>query len=179
MEPIIEATFELTTRQAAERYGCGNNYSTFHNRMAKLGIKPERRGRQSFLNQEQIQLLDLLDNHLKAGGTFGNFAIETGEIKPLEQKPVNNVSLTNTESIGNSEILSALKALAAANYDVLTPQKCLKEAVDNGFILTSEQVGQIIGLSGRTIAAWKSGTKKMGFTFYKEKEGSSVMWRVE
>ena len=53
--PVELVEVELTTRQAAERYGC-DNYSTFHNRMVKLGIKPERRGRQSFLSQEQIQL---------------------------------------------------------------------------------------------------------------------------
>ena len=73
--PVELVEVELTTRQGAERYGCENNYSTFHNRMVKLGIKPERRGRQSFLNQHQIALLDRLDRDLKTAGTFSNFEI--------------------------------------------------------------------------------------------------------
>ena len=184
--PVELVEVELTTRQAAERYGCENNYSTFHNRMVKLGIKPERRGRQSFLNQQQIQLLDRLDQHLKSGGTFANFDIEEGATKPMQESigsskmVVSSVrSITSTGSIGDVEIIAALQSLAMKNYDVLTPQKRLKEAVDNDFLLTTEQVSQILGLNSNTIRSWKSGTQRLGFVFYKDHEGSSaVVWRV-
>lgn len=183
--PVELVEVELTTRQAAERYGCENNYSTFHNRMVKLGIKPERRGRQSFLNQQQIQLLDRLDAHLKNGGTFGNFEIEEGAIRPLNEDSssmslaTSRIGSTATSgSIGDIEIVAALQSLAMKNYDILTPQKRLKEAVDNEFLLTTEQVGQILGLSSSTISSWKSGTQRLGFLFHKEHEGSSVVWKV-
>ena len=184
--PVELVEVELTTRQAAERYGCENNYSTFHNRMVKLGIKPERRGRQSFLNQQQIQLLDRLDQHLKSGGTFANFDIEEGATKPMQESigsskmVVSSVrSITSTGSIGDVEIIAALQSLAMKNYDVLTPQKRLKEAVDNDFLLTTEQVSQILGLNSNTIRSWKSGTQRLGFVFHKDHEGSSaVVWRV-
>lgn len=181
---LVEA--ELTTRQGAERYGCENNYSTFHNRMVKLGIKPERRGRQSFLNQHQISLLDRLDRHLKTGGTFANFEIEEGQTKTIEST-ASSMELASKETgfidstgaIGNIEIINALQALASNNYDILTPQKRLKEAVDNDFLLTTEQVSQILGLNTNTIRSWKSGTKRLGFSFHKEHEGSSaVVWRI-
>lgn len=184
--PVELVEVELTTRQAAERYGCENNYSTFHNRMVKLGIKPERRGRQSFLNQQQIQLLDRLDQHLKSGGTFANFDIDEGATKPMRESigsskmVVSSVrSITSTGSIGDVEIIAALQSLAMKNYDVLTPQKRLKEAVDNDFLLTTEQVSQILGLNSNTIRSWKSGTQRLGFVFHKDHEGSSaVVWRV-
>jgi hypothetical protein len=183
--PVELVEVELTTRQAAERYGCENNYSTFHNRMVKLGIKPERRGRQSFLNQQQIQLLDRLDQHLKSGGTFANFDIEEGATKPMQESigssklVVSSVrSITSTGSIGDVEIIAALQSLAMKNYDVLTPQKRLKEAVDNDFLLTTEQVSQILGLNSNTIRSWKSGTQRLGFVFHKDHENSSVVWRV-
>ena len=183
--PVELMEVELTTRQIAERYGCENNYSTFHNRMVKLGIKPERRGRQSFLNQQQIQLLDRLDAHLKNGGTFGNFEIEEGAIRPLNEDN-SSISLATSRigstatngSIGDIEIVAALQSLTMKNYDILTPQKRLKEAVDNEFLLTTEQVGQILGLSSSTISSWKSGIQRLGFLFYKEHEGSSVVWKV-
>jgi len=185
MVPVELVEVELTTRQAAERYGC-DNYSTFHNRMVKLGIKPERRGRQSFLNQEQIQLLDRLDTHLKSGGVFGNFQIEEGSTTLIQESSssgklvASKVSaIASSGSIGDIEIIAALQSLAMKNYDILTPQKRLKEAVDNDFLLTTEQVGQILGLNANTVRSWKSGMQRLGFVFHKEHEGSSaVVWRV-
>lgn len=183
--PVELLEVELTTRQAAERYGCENNYSTFHNRMVKLGIKPERRGRQSFLSQQQIQLLDRLDEHLRTGGTFGNFIIEEGATVPIpkntssmELVASNSRSIVSTGSIGDMEIVAALQAVANANYDVLTPQKRLKEAAEDGFVLTTEQVSRIVGLSHSTVSSWRTGTRKLGFHFHKEHEGASVVWRV-
>jgi DNA-binding transcriptional regulator YiaG len=184
--PVELLEVELTTRQAAERYGCENNYSTFHNRMVKLGIKPERRGRQSFLNQQQIQLLDRLDEHLRTGGTFGNFIIEEGATVPMpkntssmELVASNSHSIVSTGNIGDIEIVAALQSIANANHDILTPQKRLKEAAEDGFVLTTEQVSRIVGLSQSTVSSWKTGTRKLGFNFHKEHEGSSVVWRVD
>ena len=183
--PVELLEVELTTRQAAARYGCENNYSTFHNRMVKLGIKPERRGRQSFLSQKQIQDLDRLDEHLRTGGTFGNFIIEEGATVPMptnsssmELVASNSHSIVSTGSIGDIEIVAALQAIASANYDILTPQKRLKEAAEDGFVLTTEQVSRIVGLSHSTVSSWKTGTRKLGFHFHKEHEGSSVVWKV-
>lgn len=183
--PVELLEVELTTRQAAERYGCENNYSTFHNRMVKLGIKPERRGRQSFLSQQQIQLLDRLDEHLRTNGTFGNFTLEEGATVPMpknsssmELVASSGHSIVSTGSIGDIEIVAALQAVASANYDILTPQKRLKEAAEDGFVLTTEQVSRIVGLSHSTVSSWKTGTRKLGFHFHKEHEGSSVVWKV-
>jgi len=183
--PVELLEVELTTRQAAERYGCENNYSTFHNRMVKLGIKPERRGRQSFLSQQQIQLLDRLDEHLRTGRTFREFVIEEGATVPMtkntssmELVPSNSHSTVSTGSIGDMEIVATLQAVANANYDILTPQKRLKEAAEDGFVLTTEQVSRIVGLSHSTVSSWKTGTRKLGFHFHKEHEGSSVVWKV-
>ena len=183
--PFIPLEVELTTRQAAERYGCDNNYSTFHNRMTKLGIKPERRGRSSYLSSIQIQLMDRLDEHLKGGGTFSNFIIKEGEPEHIvpnhdisELATRSNSPIVSNTSIGSVEIITALQALSNSNYDVLTPQKRLKEAAEEGFLLTTEQVSKIVGLSHSTISSWKSGTQKLGFYFEKQREGSSVVWKV-
>ncbi len=183
--PVELLEVEITTRQAAERYGCENNYSTFHNRMVKLGIKPERRGRQSFLSQQQIQLLDRLDEHLRTGGTFGNFIIEEDatvlipkNTSSMELVSSDSHSIISTGTIRDMEIVAALQAVSNANYDVLTPQKRLKEAAEDGFVLTTEQLSRIVGLSHSTVSSWKTGTRKLGFNFHKEHEGSSVVWRV-
>lgn len=187
IHPVEIINDELTTKQAAERYGCENNYSTFHNRMVKLKIKPERRGRKSFLNQEQINLLDRCDDHLKSGKYFADFIIDEEKIGTLTMKEqsynldLSGSSMASIEKVGtNNEIsfLEALKIYTNANYDVLSPQKRLLEASQNKFLLTTEQVSKIVGLSSSTISSWKSGTKKLGFLFHRSKEGNYVVWSV-
>lgn len=176
---------EITTKQGAERYGC-ENYSTFHNRMVKLGIKPERRGRSSFLNSSQIKILDECDMHLRGGGIFSDF-IKSGETSPNKTQSIPSkkessnssiVSIGDNSGLEQQSIIIALQTLANANYDVLTPQKRLQEAVENNYLLTTEQVSKILGFSSSTISSWKTNTIKLGFTFTKEKEGNSVVWRI-
>jgi len=176
---------QMRTKQVADRYGI--QYTSLHNRMTKLGIKPTRQGRESYLGASDIELLDRLDEHLKNNGTFDNFAIEQGDAVPfvIEKSNVSGLvkskgeTNTSIQSIQQDELVEALALIARAQYDVLTPQKTLKEATEEGFLLTSEQVGSILGYSKSTVSSWETGTIKLGFRFHKLKEGSTVLWRVE
>ena len=67
---------------------------------------------------------------------------------------------------------------AAAAPDPLAPQKALREAAEQGYLLLPEQLGQLIGMSKSTIGSKKSGFRKMGFQYEKVKEGSSTLWKV-
>jgi len=175
---------QMRTKQVADRYGI--QYTSLHNRMTKLGIKPTRKGRESYLGASDIQLLDRLDEHLKSNGTFENFTIEQGDAVPFVIDKSTGSSLVKSKTTSNTSIqsiqqdglLEALALIARAQYDVLTPQKTLKEATEEGFLLTSEQVGCILGYSKSTVSSWESGTVKLGFRFEKLKEGSTVLWRV-
>lgn len=175
----------MRTRQVAERYGI--EYNSLHNRMNKLGIKPTKEGRESFLSGDDIALLDRLNEHLSiSGNTFANFILEEGAVIPLTRDEVKDtrIELARTSNasiagIGTSELVDILNLFARQNYDVLTPQKKLLEAANHQFLLTTEQVSMILNLSRSTISSWESGTTKLGFTFTKVKEGVSVLWRVE
>lgn len=68
---------------------------------------------------------------------------------------------------------------ASTPPDTLHPQKTLLEAVEHGFLITTEQLGQLIGMSKGTISSKKSGFRKLGFEFEKVKEGSATLWRVK
>ncbi len=176
---------QMRTKQVADRYGI--QYTSLHNRMTKLGIKPTRQGRESYLGASDIELLDRLDEHLKNNGTFDNFAIEQGDAVPfvIEKSNVSGLvkskgeTNTSIQSIQQDGLVEALALIARAQYDVLTPQKTLKEATEEGFLLTSEQVGSILGYSKSTVSSWETGTIKLGFRFHKLKEGATVLWRVE
>ena len=189
IQPEVVMTFpsnidRMKTRKVAERYGI--EYTSLHNRMSKLGIKPTKEGRESFLSAEDITLLDRLNEHLSvSGNNFPNFVIEEGAVIPLKKTPESStkmelVKTTNTSigSIQASEVVEILNTFARQNYDVLTPQKKLLEAVEYGFLLTTEQVSIILNLSKSTISSWENGTTKLGFSFEKVKEGVSVLWRV-
>ena len=67
---------------------------------------------------------------------------------------------------------------AAAPPDTLAPQKALLEAKQQGFLITTEQLGQLLGMSKGTISSKKSGFRKLGFEFEKIKEGSTTLWKT-
>jgi len=174
----------IRTRQVAEKYGI--EYTSLHNRMNKLGIKPTKEGRESFLSASDIELLDRLHSHLSiSGNTFSNFIIEEGAVVPLKkevtpERKMELVKSSNASSggIASADIVEVLNVIARQNYDILTPQKKLLEASEFGFLLTTEQVSLILNLSRSTISSWESGTIKLGFVFTKHKEGTSVVWSV-
>jgi len=189
IENIIPMTFpsnidRMRTRQVAERYGI--EYNSLHNRMNKLGIKPSKEGRESFLSGDDIALLDRLHNHLSvSGNTFANFVIEEGAVIPLARETSNEkkMELVKSSNVSNgtivtSELVEVLNIFARQQYDVLSPQKKLLEAATHQFLLTTEQVSSILNLSRSTISSWESGTIKLGFVFHKHKEGASVLWSI-
>jgi len=63
--------------------------------------------------------------------------------------------------------------------DTLYPQKTLLEAEQQGFLITTEQLGRLLGMSKGTISSKKSGFIKLGFQYEKIKEGSSILWKVK
>lgn len=67
---------------------------------------------------------------------------------------------------------------ASIPADTLHPQKTLLEAEEHGFLITTEQLGQLLGMSKGTISSKKSGFRKLGFEFEKIKEGSTTLWKT-
>ena len=77
-------------------------------------------------------------------------------------------------------LVSALTAAqqAPAPASPLQAQEELLKAVEKKFLLTTEQVGLLLGMSKGTISSKKSGFRKLGFEFEKVKEGSATLWKV-
>lgn len=74
-------------------------------------------------------------------------------------------------------LTEAQKASQAPNP--LHPQKTLLEAEEQGFLITTEQLGEVLGMSKGTISSKKSGFRKLGFQFEKVKEGNTTLWKVK
>jgi hypothetical protein len=77
-------------------------------------------------------------------------------------------------------LISALTAAqqAPAPASPLQAQEELLKAVEKKFLLTTEQVGLLLGMSKGTISSKKSGFRKLGFEFEKVKESSATLWKV-
>lgn len=99
----------------------------------------------------------------------------TSQITPPEQQ----------HSIGGTDALQVLVAAltearkTAPEPEALHPQKTLLEAEEHGFLITTEQLGQVLGMSKGTISSKKSGFRKIGFQFEKVKEGTTTLWKAK
>jgi DNA-binding transcriptional regulator YiaG len=90
------------------------------------------------------------------------------------------LATTLTASITpNETLIEVLNLFAQRQYDILTPQKKLIEAAEHSYLLTTEQVSQILNFSKSTISSWKSGNQKTDFAFTRTKESSQVLWEVK
>ena len=63
--------------------------------------------------------------------------------------------------------------------DILAPQKELLNASAQGFLITTEQLSALVGLSVETVRSKKSGFRKLGFEFIKVREGASTLWKPQ
>lgn len=79
-------------------------------------------------------------------------------------------------------LVELMKQQQAAPVPAASPiqqQRELKDAVDNGFLLTAEQIANIFGLKKSSVSSWKTGHRRMGFEFLKVKEGSTSLFKVQ
>ncbi len=85
-ENALDKNQIFLTSELETRYGIGKTAK--NSRLNTLYIKPVRQGRNFVINAEQLQMMDDLNTHLKAGGRTEEFVqqrIESGEIVPLQQ----------------------------------------------------------------------------------------------
>ena len=68
---------------------------------------------------------------------------------------------------------------AVAPISPIQQQRELKDAADNGFLLSAEQLSNIFGLKKSSISSWKTGHRRLGFQFTKIKENNISLWKVE
>jgi hypothetical protein len=81
--------------------------------------------------------------------------------------------------IQQAEMLAALvKALVEGQKPLLSNYDELSKAAEKNWLLTSEVLGQLLGMSRSTISSKSSSFRKLGYEFEKVKEGSTTLWRV-
>lgn len=77
------------------------------------------------------------------------------------------------------EVMKQQQATPPPSASPLQQQRELRDAVDMGFLLTTEQLANIFGLKKSSISSWKTGHRRLGFQFTKIKENNISLWKVE
>ncbi len=192
--------------QLQSRFSLGKQ--AVYNRLDALDIKPFKEGNRSYITADQLQLLDQLHEHINQGGTMAEFKksaaspvdkIESpvdkaGSLVDKLESPVDKAgSLVDTVERGmtkgaanNLEVLvqifsAGVEKAIASSVQAKNPlwyMVELKRAADEGWLLTTKEVQELIGVKPRTKKGESTYTRG-SFSFVKSgKIGGQTAWKV-
>lgn len=131
-----------------QRYGL-NSRQTLYARLKILGMSLEKGDRNKvYANEEQVQLLDELDEHLKNGGTLRSF------LPPTKTVPMSDTSAEilpgNEAGFGvEMSVMEMLVGAIATNIQPRSPlwyHQELERAAANEWLLTTKEIVELIGV---------------------------------
>jgi lambda repressor-like predicted transcriptional regulator len=200
---MTETSLDLIpVSQLPSRYSI--NRSVVYTRLKELKIKPQKIGKQSFINATELDLLDKLDKHLKNGGITSEFLATNSSVQDenktqdkiarqvqdelpdnsqtnrdyslhgkdktlnkLDQDSNQTHSPTLTRQTGQDisieqiiqgTIIQTLSVINQQNNQIkttLSDLETLQKVLDNNWLLTTNKIAEIIGLSPKTISKKK------------------------
>lgn len=139
----------MDIKQLCVRYNLGSRQAIY-DRIKALGITLKKDGNKSFADEEQIEALDQLNEHLNNGGTLKNFApiLNTTSIVDTVQ-PTLDTSLDTVQPVldNNTLTLALIDYLANLNQRLpLDNYRDLEEAAQKKWILSSRQIEKLLGV---------------------------------
>ena len=119
---MTETSLDLIpVSQLPSRYSI--NRSVVYTRLKELKIKPQKIGKQSYINATELDLLDKLDKHLKNGGRTSEFLATNSSVQDEDKTQDKTARHIQDESPDNSQtdrdiyIYSKDKALKKLEQD--------------------------------------------------------------
>ena len=180
--------------QLPSRYGIAR--SNLYHRLKELKIESVKQGRKAFVTQEHLELLDGLHAHLERGGTIFGF-IQILKKQGHQLTHVSQVSSPvsySTEQLNYSEptislnptalvgvIETVVKKIVPQSTSRLTYLKELEEAYQNGWLLSTSEVSDLLGMTPKTIANYGQEFNDAGFTFARAgtRKGGEIAWSID
>ncbi|HIK45711.1 MAG TPA: hypothetical protein IGR64_12635 [Leptolyngbyaceae cyanobacterium M65_K2018_010] len=178
--------------QLPQRYNLAR--SAVYKRMEQLGITAERVGQRSYINAQQMQLLDELHQFINA---HGGSAAEFIEARGLRQRskpkgnghspppPANGAALASTPGdLGGfisaivAEVFNRLGGLPEP--DPLSYFDRLEAAAQNGWLYSTSELAELFDLSPRDIEQMGDSFFEAGFIFSRSgyRKNGEIAWRV-
>jgi hypothetical protein len=175
--------------QLPSRYGIAR--SNLYNRLKDLQIEPSKQGKKAFVNASQLQLLDRLHAHLQQGGITSEFikqerlipssggTMETGTLSPVQHRSEPMVIIQPTALV--SVLEAVVKRLLPSSKSKLSYLRELEEAYQNGWLLSTSEVADLLGLSPSTITGYGQEFSDAGFVFTRVgiRKGGEIAWAID
>jgi hypothetical protein len=175
----------LAVASLGDRYGISR--SVLYSRINALKIEPEKLGNRAFVSGGQLALLDGLHDHLKDGGSTAEFL----EIKGLDdEKPSGKPS--GEQSAGQitfspdaGQLLNLLaeqqhteQSAEQSNLHWTERLRCLEEAYEKGWLLSTSQLAELLGISSHTLTSFHE-CDRYGFHLSRAgMNGAEIAWKV-
>ncbi|WP_253274179.1 hypothetical protein [Myxosarcina sp. GI1] len=168
--------------------------SNLYNRIKDLGIETVKQGRKAFVTAEDLELLDGLHAHLKRGGTTLGFIQILKKKGHLALSTIERPASYLTESTQESEPIIAINPVALVStietvVKRMIPQSTrrltyleeLESAYQNGWLLSTSEVSDLLGFTPKTIASYGSEFSDAGFTFTRvgTRKGGEIAWSID
>ena len=157
--------------ELSSRWGVTPN--TVSRRLAFLGIKPIRQGNFRFLTAEQLELAEQLHQHILSGKPQDAFPRPD---QPEGGQVVRRVAASVAPQVEQVQQLAALMQAMQPQVDPLQRARGLREAADDGLVLTSADLSALLG---KGVSSWEDGTERFGYRFHRHQQGRQVLWTVE
>ena len=175
----------LTIKDLESRYGVAR--SNVYNRINGLKekgypLEPEKRGAKSIFNADQVQAMDALDSHIKAGNEIATFP-SNGHTDLLRVSQDTWKPSHRTQDITRGDeskmvgvLLGALASLQPNEPDPLANLELLDRVAEKGWLLSTSQLAPLLGrksLHGSEFCRY-------GFVFTRVgRNGAESAWRIE
>jgi hypothetical protein len=174
----------IPVNQLVARYNLAR--SAVYSRMEALGIKAERIGNKSYLNAEQLQLMDDLHDFIGSGGITAEFQEMRGLQRSKETPNEQSFGLSTIQP-DIAQLVAAITAAVASRLQPSAPEpdpfayyEVLERAYQNGWHLSTSEVADLLNLLPSEIRQYGDSFSEAGFIFTRAgyRAGGEVAWRV-
>ncbi|HEY9601078.1 MAG TPA: hypothetical protein V6C85_05660 [Allocoleopsis sp.] len=174
--------------QLPSRYGIAR--SALYTRLKDLKIEPEKQGKKAFVDADQLEQLDALHSHIQKGGTTGEFLKQSdtsGQLATPDSPGQSRTIVQDSPGQITASPTAALVTVVEAIVKRLIPAPSrlsyllqLEEAYSHGWLLSTSELADLLGLTSGTITDYGEEFSDAGFTFTRagKRKGGEIAWRV-
>ena len=183
--------YRLPLSQLPGRYGIAR--SALYTRLKDLQIEPIKEGKKAYIDAPSLQLLDELHEHIQGGGTTNEFLKQkasksTGQSRTddrtqqeglLVQDSPGQITLQPSGLVAVVE--EVVKRLLPKTGSRLSYLRELEEACEKGWLLSTSELADLLGLSAKTLAAYGQHFEDAGFVFTRAgtRKGGEIAWAID
>ena len=170
--------------------------SNLYNRLKDLKIEPTKQGRKAFVNEKELKLLDALHAHLSQGGVTSDLIKQqdnqfsqlvtdsTSEVEqslPVSVQSQNEPTITLQPTTLISVVEAVVKRFIPTSTSRLTYLRELEEAYQNGWLLSTSEVANLLGLAQKTITSYGQEFSDAGFVFTRVgmRKRGEIAWAID